>query len=159
MVVAFVTPQIAPERSDSVETVREPAPQKAADNRTRCPRCTTHLSVSYEESVCMVCGFVDYQYESANPKNGGGSMISSGTRFVLRYVGDFSSLAEVLTHVKLVRLRNRIVFAVSCPFCRGLMEQSSLSGKRREVREERYRCDQGHRVSLTPMPSGNLGWK
>ena len=86
-------------------------------------------------------------------------MISSGTRYVLRYVGDFPSLSETLTHVQLRRLRNRVVYSVTCPFCQGEMEQSSLSGKRREMREERYRCTDGHRVSLTPTPNGALGWK
>ena len=30
---------------------------------------------------------------------------------------------------------------------------------RREVREERYKCMDGHRVSLTPKTDGGLGWK
>ena len=112
-------------------------PRTETGNRMYCPRCETTLSVSYEESLCMVCGYADYDYVSPNAKNGHQSMISSGTRYVLRYVGDFPSLADTLTHVKLKRLRNRVVYGVTCPFCSGAMEQSSLSGKRREMREER----------------------
>ena len=86
-------------------------------------------------------------------------MVSAATHFVLRYVGDFPALSETLTHVRLVRVRNRVVYDVTCPFCGKAMVQSSLSGKRREVREERYKCEEGHRVSLTPGKNGHLGWK
>ena len=143
----------------TVELVRDPAPRAVGADRTHCPRCETHLSVGYDESVCMVCGYVNHDYVPPIAADRKQSMISSGTRFVLRYVGDFASLGEILTHVKLKRLRNRIVYGVSCPFCGGDMEQSSLSGKRREVREERYRCTEGHWVSLTPTQNGTLGWK
>ena len=143
----------------TVELVRDPAPHPVGGDRTHCPRCETRLSIGYDESVCMVCGYVNHDYVPPSVVGRKQSMVSSGTRFVLRYVGDFASLAEILTHVKLKRLRNRIVYGVSCPFCGGDMEQSSLSGKRREVREERYRCTEGHRVSLTPTKSGALGWK
>ena len=87
------------------------------------------------------------------------SILSTGTRYVLRYVGDSKSLSETLTYVKLERLRNRVVFGVKCPFCEKRMDQSSLSGKRREVREERYKCESGHRVSLLPKKDGSMGWK
>ena len=82
-----------------------------------------------------------------------------GTRYILRYVGEFPSLVETLTYVQLRRLRNRAVYVPTCPFCGGGMEQSSLSGKRREVREERFSCELGHRVSLMPDRNGDLGWK
>jgi len=143
----------------TVELVRDLAPRPVDGDRTHCPRCETRLSIGYDESVCMVCGYVNHDYVPPSATDRKQTMISSGTRFVLRYVGDFASLAEILTHVKLKRLRNRIVYGVSCPFCYGDMEQSSLSGKRREVREERYRCIEGHRVSLIPTKSGALGWK
>ena len=61
--------------------------------------------------------------------------------------------------MQLRRIRNRVVYAVTCPFCQSEMDQSSLSGKRREIREERYKCIQGHRVSLIPRKSGSMGWK
>jgi hypothetical protein len=68
-------------------------------------------------------------------------------------------LADTLTYVQLKRVKNRVVYGVRCPFCSGSMEQSALSGKRKEVREERYKCEDGHRVSLTPARNGALGWK
>ena len=80
---------------------------------------------------------------------------------MFRYMGDAPKLAETLAYVQLRRLRNRIVFGVTCPFCATdvEMEQSSLSGKRKEIREERYRCPDGHRVSLIPRKDGSMGWK
>ena len=123
-----------------------------------CVRCESTMIVTYDELECLLCGYVDYTYTppvKLRPK----SILSTGTRYVLRYVGDSKSLSETLTYVKLQRLRNRVVFGVKCPFCEKQMDQSSLSGKRREVREERYKCESGHRVSLLPKKDGSMGWK
>jgi hypothetical protein len=114
--------------------------------------------MTYDEPECLPCGFVDYTYTPPTPIVNG-SLISSGTRFVFRYTGDARNLSETLAHVQLQRVRNRVVYRVTCPFCRLQMDQSSLSGKRRELREERYRCPDGHRVSLIPDKDGNMGWK
>jgi len=130
-------------------------------NKTRCPKCSSMLRVNFEEAECLNCGFVDYEYsppESEEVEHNP-SLISTGTRYVLRYIGEFPALVEVVTHVKVYRVRNRAVFGVRCPFCGGAMAQSSLSGKRREMREERYKCSSGHRVSLCPNTKGVLGWK
>ena len=127
--------------------------------RLTCPRCMTLLRVNYDEPLCLQCGYVDYSYVSKSSQMKKKNLVSAGTRYVLRYVGDFPTLTNTLTHVKLIRVRNRVIYGVNCPFCRKGMTQSSLSGKRREVREERYKCNQGHRVSLTPGKDGSLGWK
>ena len=66
---------------------------------------------------------------------------------------------ETLIHAQLRRIRNRIVYDVTCPFCESEMEQSSLSGKRREIREERYKCPDGHRISLIPNKQNIMGWR
>ena len=153
-------PPIVQDRSGSLVRMPGASPSRAANGtRITCPRCETVLSVNYDESICMVCGYVDHQYSPVELLSKRENMVSSGTRYVLRYVGEFPSLRDTLAHVKLQRLRNRIVFGVSCPFCDKSMMQSSLSGKRREVREERYKCTEGHRVSLTPTKNGALGWK
>ena len=128
-------------------------------NKVHCPKCSAKLTVNFDESECLSCGFVDYEYFSPRTIQERNSIISTGTRYVLRYIGEFPALAEVLTHVKVYRVRNRAVFGVRCPFCGSGMSQSSLSGKRREIREERYKCTAGHRVSLCPNPEGVLGWK
>jgi len=124
-----------------------------------CPRCDSRLRFNYDEPICLQCGYVNYAYSAPDQIRRKTNLMSAGTRSVLRYVGESSPLSETLTHVKLVRLRNRVVYGVRCPFCGQAMSQSSLSGKRREAREERYKCSDGHRVSLTPGRNGALGWK
>ena len=127
-------------------------------NSMACPRCDSKMIITYDEKECLLCGHVDYSYiPPVRLKTK--SIVSTGTKYVLRYVGEFRSLSETLTYVQLRRLRNRVVFAVTCPFCEKEMDQSSLSGKRREVREERYKCESGHRVSLLPKKDGSMGWK
>ena len=122
-----------------------------------CPRCAGPLVTTYYEPECLHCGFADYSYTP--PTQIGNTLMSSGTRFVFRYIGDAPRLTETLAHVRLRRINSRIVFGVTCPFCDADMEQSSLSGKRREIREERYKCPDGHRVSLIPKRDGSMGWK
>ena len=141
------------------EPILRIAPVASRRNLMICPRCEAQLRITYDEPECLQCGYVDYYYTPPASANGHKSIIGAGTRFILRYVGEFPSLVETLTHVQLRRLRNRVVYGVTCPFCGGDMEQSSLSGKRREVREERFSCELGHRVSLTPGRNGDLGWK
>ncbi|MCY4653056.1 MAG: hypothetical protein OXC95_07815 [Dehalococcoidia bacterium] len=114
--------------------------------------------MTYNEPECLQCGFVDYKYVSPTPISAK-NLMSSATRFVFRYIGESPNLKETLVDVQLRRIRNRVVYAVTCPFCQSQMDQSSLSGKRREIREERYKCTQGHRVSLIPRKSGSMGWK
>ena len=125
-----------------------------------CRRCDTRLVTGYYEPQCPSCGYVDYSHTpEATPQRSNG-IISTATRYVLRYVGEFPTLTETLTHVRLIRVRNRVLFAVNCPFCEKAMDQSSLSGKRHEPREQRYKCMDGHRVSLVPCKNGAaFGWK
>ena len=124
-----------------------------------CPRCEAPLRINYDEPQCLQCGYVDYTYVPPNAHKRTRSLMSKGTQYVLRYTGSSEVLSETLTHVQLRRFRNRAIYLVSCPFCHQEMMQSSLSGKRREVREERYKCEAGHRISLLPSRNGSLGWK
>lgn len=123
-----------------------------------CPRCSASLIIGYDDPECLQCGYVDYSYSppAAAIRN---NLMSQATRFVFRYIGDSPILSETLTYARLERVRNKVVHSVTCPFCESSMEQSSLSGKRRELREERYRCGNGHRVSLIPKRGGGMGWK
>ena len=125
-----------------------------------CPRCEASLVSNYYEPQCLQCGYVDYSYTPPT-QIGRRNLMSAATRYVFRYIGDAPKLAETLAHVQLRRLRNRVVFGVTCPLCDEdvEMEQTSLSGKRKEIREERYRCPDGHRVSLIPRKDGSMGWK
>lgn len=129
-------------------------------SHSTCPRCEAALFSNYHEPQCLRCGYVDYSY-TPPPQIGKKNLLRSGRRSVSRYVGDSPMLKETLAYVELRRFRNRIVRGVTCPFCEMEveMEQSSLSGKRKEIREERYRCPEGHRVSLIPRRDGSMGWK
>ena len=124
-----------------------------------CKRCGSRVVMGYYEPECLTCGYADYSHTSSLSSGRQKNVVNSATRFVLRYVGDFPVLSQTLAYVKLVRVRNRAAYAVTCPFCSKDMERSSLSGKRPDVREERYRCTDGHRVSLIPRKSGAMGWK
>ena len=155
--VTVAKPFIAPVPSIPVEEPRQSTNGTVTADRMTCPRCEARLRINYFEPECLQCGYVDYTHR---PRNGvKKNVVNSGTRYALRYVGDFPALSRTLAYIQLHRLRNRVVYGVSCPFCGRSMVQTSLSGKRREVREERYKCMDGHRVSLTPKRDGGLGWK
>ena len=140
--------------------VRNPKDPKDPNGKRQrfCPRCDASLIIVYDDPQCMTCGYVDYHYTPPTPitKN---NLMSQATRRVFRYVGPAENLMETLIHARLQRVRNRVIYDVTCPFCEAQMEQSSLSGKRRDLREERYRCPKEHRVSLIPKRSGGWGWK
>lgn len=159
-----VTPELAPANDQfaaiqpAPETTR-PTPAAAPARRLCCQRCNTRMLMGYDESQCLNCGYADYSFTNLTTPQEKRSIVSTATRFVLRYVGDFPTLGNTLTYVKLIRVRNRVVYAVKCPFCEKSMDQSSLSGKRPEVREQRYKCLDGHRVSLVPGRNGMLGWR
>lgn len=135
--------------------VAEPARRTHA--APACERCGTRLVMGYDEPECIECGWSDYS--KTKVKSRSDSVFSAATRHILRYVGDFSTLAHILVHVRLVRSGNRAVFAVACPFCRKQMEESSLSGRRPDLREQRYKCVDGHRISLVPVKGGLFGWR
>ena len=116
------------------------------------------MFMGHDEMECVTCGHADYSY-TREPTSGPKNLLSTATEYVLRYVGDFPALAETLTHVKVVRIRNRAGFDVECPFCSRSMEEASLSGKRPEARERRFKCTDGHRVSLIPGKTGVEGWR
>ena len=132
-------------------------PNRQTSFRDICGRCGTRLVMGYDEPECIACGWSDYSHTNETSRSK--SVISAATRYILRYVGDFPALAHTLAHVHLVRVRNRAIFAVACPFCKKEMEQSSLSGKRPDLREQRYKCVDGHRVSLVPLKGDLLGWR
>jgi len=159
-VVTTATTRFAPGIDVIPQTFPRRQPTPTVAPLQQCPRCHAKLVRDYDEPMCMKCGFQDYAHVA--PTNGHGkSILSTATRYILRYVGDSRTLSESLAHVKVERLRNRVIYKVNCPFsdCQKTMEQSSLSGKRPVVQEQRYKCDDGHRVSLVPGKNGMFGWK
>ena len=160
MVVPLVKPTVTQTEEDATfaQTQASPGYTASASREMVCPRCEAPLWITYEEPECLQCGYVDYRY-AAPSVAASKSIVSSATRYVIRYVGTFPALTDMTTHVQVQRLRNFVVHGVRCPFCDHQMIQSSISGNRKGVREGRYRCDEGHRVSLTPAKDGSLGWK
>lgn len=140
-----------------------PAPKldpKSHRKRQRfCPRCSASMVITYEDPQCLICGYADYTYTPPAAEIVKNNVMSRSTQRVFRYMGPSENLSETLIHARLHRVRNRVAFAVTCPFCEAQMEESSLSGKRRERREQRYRCPKEHRVSLIPKRGGGMGWK
>ena len=159
MVVPLVKPTVIQTEDDSfVQTHTNPEHAATASRKMVCPRCEAPLYITYEEPECLQCGYVDYRYTVPGVA-ASKSIISSATRYVIRYVGTFPALMDLIAHVQVQRVRNFVVHGVKCPFCDRQMIQSSISGNRKGVREGRYRCEEGHRVSLTPAKDGSLGWK
>jgi len=151
----YVSNEIGTEDREGLATL--PIAPAAKDGR--CPRCDTRLVKGYHELECLTCGFNDYSYPIEVEPAAKRSIVSTATRFVIRYMGEFPTLRETLAYARLIRVRNKVVYAVNCPFCTKAMDQSSLSGKRPEAREQRYKCMDGHRVSLVPAKDGMMGWK
>ena len=146
-----------------VNTVLRPRTQAPLEPQVRsqpasiCPRCDADLLKTYDEPQCLQCGYVDYLYTPPQRRVQG--LVSSATRLVLRYVGEFSGLQQTLTNVELKRVNNRAVMGVTCPFCTQPMDQSPPSGGKRQSTEKRYRCVRGHRVALIEDDAGVIGWK
>ena len=155
----YATSEVSHQSEVAVESTITTLVETPKAKKDVCPRCETRLMMGYDEPQCLHCGFADYEYAPKTPPRNGTNILSAATRYILRYVGDFPSLSESLAHVKLIRVRNRVVYVVACPFCNKAMDQSSLSGKRPEVREQRYKCMDGHRLSLVPGKNGMLGWR
>ena len=151
---AAVRPSGGASGSATITPVR-PVPQASPE---ACVRCGMRLFVNYDEKQCPTCGYTDYSM-TVEVSRGRKTLLSTATRHVFRYAGDSPALRETLTHATLVRIRNRVGYKVSCPFCNETMEESSLSGKRPEAREQRYKCSLGHRVSLIPGKNGMTGWR
>jgi hypothetical protein len=136
------------DRRSALHEVKKTAVSES--KRLICPRCESQLRINYDEPQCIQCGYVDYSYSPPQTAGREKALLSSGTRYVLRYVGDSPVLSEQLIYVQSRRVRNHMVFEVDCLFCQQSMMRTSLSGKLRAKREERYRCNQGHMLSIVP---------
>ena len=128
-------------------------------NRMVCPRCQDKLRINYDEPECLTCGYADYAY--VPPKQlEEASILSSGTKYTIRYSGEYSVLKETLCQVQLVRVRQKVRWFLACPFCNLPMKERTLSGMRRYKSEIRYSCEQGHKASLMDgSEGGELSWK
>lgn len=140
---------------------------------TGCPKCGGPLYAEYytKESSCILCGFVDYttviMEEPAFPKaSPSANLMTKATIQIWRYKGDAPSLKDVTVTTRIAKAAItakghrsvRVNVIPTCPFDCGLdMEQASLSGKRKNVQEVRYRCASNHRVSLVTKTEFDFG--
>ena len=159
MVVPLVRPAVTHENDAFAQPQAQPEAVTSTRSRMVCPRCEAPLWITYEEPECLQCGYQDYRYAAPATYASKKSIISSATRYIIRYVGTFPALTDLTAHVHVERVRNFVVHDVKCPFCDKQMIRSSISRNRKGVRQGRYKCDAGHRVSLTPDKDGGLGWK
>ena len=159
MVVPLVRHTVTHERDTFTQTQAQPEDITSTRFRMVCPRCEAPLRITHEEPECLHCGYVDYHYTARAVGADKKSILSSATRYGIRYLGTFPALTDLTAHVHIERVRNFVVHRVKCPFCNNQMIRSSVSGNREGVQKGRYRCDEGHRVSLTTDKDGGLGWK
>ena len=151
----MVTTALFEEAVSPVRPVTEVLPSRPS----QCVRCGSRMFMGREEPECSACGYADYTYSrDMAPRWARESLLSSATRCVARYVGASERLAHTLVHMTLVRKGTRAIYEVTCPFCQGSMEESSLSGKRSEPQEQRFKCGDGHRVSIMPGRNGMPVW-
>ena len=159
MVVPLVRPPVTHEKDTFAQVPGKPEAIAPTRSRMECPRCEAPLWINHEEPECLQCGYVDYRYTApavgADKKN----IMSSATRYDIRYTGTVPALTDLTARVHVERVRNFVVHGVKCPYCDKQMIRSSVSGNREGVQKGRYRCDEGHRVLVTPDKDGGLGWK
>lgn len=133
----------------------------AKSDAITCPKCCGQLRSNYsdQEPECWVCGYVDYSFVPKTKVSK--SLISTGTRFLVRYVGHFPAMRGRLVHIRAVRGSGvaKIGHDATCPFCGKIMEAAALSIKRKHMSEDRFICSQGHRISLLQTQDGDIGWK
>lgn len=138
-------------------TVQSPPQVETRHPAGLCRRCGARMLMGYDEPQCLPCGHADYTYTrefSINREN----LLSKATRRVFRYGGDSFAFSETLISTEVVRRGNRVCYDFLCPFCSREMEEVSLSGKRPEGKEQRFKCEDDHRVSLIPGRSGEIDY-
>lgn len=113
-----------------------------------CPRCESRVFTNqFNEDECLTCGWANYDAPPM-PLTKRKTVFNSGTIYIIRYGGDLPQLKDGLVRAEVVRAKSLPKWNVWCPWCLTLMEQSSLSGKRREKMDERFVCKDGHRVTI-----------
>jgi len=118
-----------------------------------CPRGCGVILVGDEEPKCPLCGYVDYfrVRTRTRPLN----VVSSGTRFVVRYLGSLPTMKNLTVQVRVVApAREYPRYVLNCPF-------QDCGEKMLRAGDLLYwRCRQSHRVRL--VTNGRLevvGWR
>lgn len=126
-----------------------------------CPKCSNTMRNAYadQEPECWMCGYVDYSFVPRVERTK--SILATGTKYLVRYIGGFPKMKERLVEIQAVRGTGvaKIRHNTTCPFCGMNMEAVALSIKRKQISEDRYICPDGHRISLLQGQNGDIGWK
>ena len=102
---------------------------------------------------------------SGNQSNVGKSILQTATEYFIRYNGTYDYLKDTTVHVKTIRIGNpngsgRLENRPTCPFCEESMQSLSLSGKRKDKVETRFKCVSDHRISLfMGSTRSEMGWR
>ena len=68
-----------------------------------CPKCNNSMRRSYDdqEPECWMCGHVDYSFVPRLMRTK--SILGTGTKYLVRYIGGFPKMKERLVEVQAVR--------------------------------------------------------
>ena len=81
-----------------------------------CPRCGSRMARGYEEPLCPACGFSDYQNPTkVTPLPGKQNFLSSGTRYIVRYIGSYIQMKRKVVFVRSVHRELTHSFSVREP--------------------------------------------
>ena len=148
-----------------------------------CPRCSSApLLSNFDETKCVHCGYVEYALTDGHEQTAAESNADESidiasqpfraTTYAVRYAGAFEQqkgkIVFVTAYAEPNQKKRDALLRVQCPFCMdsdsdsdsdspAMMSPASLSGKRRRMNEQRYRCDLGHRLSLL-LHGGDRPW-
>ena len=130
-----------------------------------CDRCETGVMAAQgDDLVCLSCGYRLYDAAINAPSVKGGL---PGNVHILRYLGKYEEMGNktLIVEVSAVENRARAQVTPLCPFCAAPMADigvaNTRTGKgqgglwnRKDV--QRYRCADGHRISIA---AGMAGWE
>ena len=97
-------------------------------------------------------------------------------RYIMRYMGEYDSLTDVIVHVRTFFIKEKKIYHVRCPFCGSSMKLANgdpkspflIIGKdpnssslTKTKKEEKLICAKRHRISVCTNVNqgGLLGWE
>ncbi len=68
-----------------------------------CPKCSNTMRNAYadQEPECWMCGYVDYSFVPRVERTK--SILATGTKYLVRYIGGFPKMKERLVEIQAVR--------------------------------------------------------
>ena len=103
----------------------------------RCARCGGNILTTWDERVCMQCGWRDYAYNPPKPER---SAITS-VKQIARYAGDYPNPEGLTVEVSVERwgvdgrhesVKGGPQVTPNCPWCQERMTPTSITGSSRQ---------------------------